>query len=203
MLQYQAVEPATLGLLRKLQLKPYLDKFYLVGGTALAMHLGHRVSVDIDLFTLEDFNPDEILTYLSSDFNTIEPLIKTNNTLLAEVEGIRVDLIKFNYPFQRIIKEDDIRLLSLEDIAPMKLDAITGRGKKKDFYDLFYLLQRFTLSEMLDLHKQKYQHSTLFHVIKSLTWFADAEDDAEPLVLDKSITWQIVKSEISKAVNLL
>jgi predicted nucleotidyltransferase component of viral defense system len=203
MLQYQAVEPATLGLLKKLLIQPYLEKFYLVGGTALALHLGHRISVDIDLFTLEDFNPEEILTYLSSDFNTIEPLIKTNNTLLAEVDGIRTDLIKFNYPFQEVIEEDNIRLLSLEDIAPMKLDAITGRGKKKDFYDLFYLLQHFTLPEMLDLHKQKYQHSTIFHVIKSLTWFEDAEPDAEPLVLDKSISWQIVKNEISKSVNQL
>lgn len=203
MLQYKAVEPVTLGLLKKLLLKPYLKKFCLVGGTALALHFGHRISVDIDLFTLEDFNPDEMLSYLTADNGTVEPLIKTKNTLLAEVDGIRVDLIKFNYPFQKIINEDNIRLLSLEDIAPIKLDAITGRGKKKDFYDLFYLLQHFTLSEMLDLHKQKYQHSTLFHVIKSLTWFEDAEPDAEPIVLDKSVTWQTVKNKISKTVNEL
>jgi len=192
-----------LGLLKKLILKPYIENFCLVGGTALALHLGHRISVDIDLFTLEDFNSDELLTNLSSDFNTIEPIIKTNNTLLVEVDSIRTDLIKFNYPFQNIIFENNIRLLSLEDIASMKLDAITGRGKKKDFYDLFYLLQRFTLPEMLDLHIQKYQHSTIFHVIKSLTWFEDAESDAEPFVLDKSVTWQTVKSEIIKTVNLL
>ena len=203
MLQYQAVEPATLGLLKKLILKPYIENFCLVGGTALALHLGHRISIDIDLFTLEDFNSDELLTNLSSDFNTIEPIIKSNNTLLVEVDSIRTDLIKFNYPFQNIIFENNIRLLSLEDIAPMKLDAITGRGKKKDFYDLFYLLQHFTLPEMLDLHIQKYQHSTIFHVIKSLTWFEDADSDAEPIVLDKSVTWQTVKSEIIKTVNLL
>ncbi|OQX78760.1 MAG: hypothetical protein B6D61_04755 [Bacteroidetes bacterium 4484_249] len=203
MLQYQAVEPATLELLKELMSKSYLDRFSLVGGTALALHLGHRISVDIDLFTLDDFNSDELLTDLSTDFNTIKPLVKTKNSLLLELDGIRTDLIKFNYPFQKIIIKDDIRLLSLEDIAPMKLDAITGRGKKKDFFDLFYLLQNFTLPELLDLYQQKYHHSTLFHVIKSLTWFEDAEIDTEPLVIDKSVTWKIVKSKIAKTVNVL
>lgn len=203
MLQYQAVEPATLGLLKELMSKSYLDKFFLVGGTALALHLRHRISVDIDLFTLEDFDSDELLTNLSADFKTIKVLTKTKNSLLIELDGIRTDLIKFNYPFQKIIVKDDIRLLSLEDIATMKLDAITGRGKKKDFFDLFFLLQHFTLPEMLDLYQQKYQHSTIFHVIKSLTWFEDAETDPAPMVLDEKITWQTVKNKISKTVNKL
>lgn len=203
MLQYQAVEPATLELLKNLILKPYIEKFCLVGGTALALYLGHRISVDIDLFTLEDFSSDELLANLSTDYKTTEPLVKTKNSLLVELEGIRTDLIKFNYPFQKVIVKDDIRLLSMEDIAPMKLDAITGRGKKKDFFDLFFLLQQFSLSEMLDLYQQKYHHSTIFHVIKSLTWFEDAETDPAPIVLDKTITWQTVKNKISKAVNKL
>jgi len=203
MLQYQAVEPATLGLLKTLLLKPYIDKFCLVGGTALALHMGHRISVDIDLFTLEDFDADELLISLTADFKNIKPLVKTKNSLLVELDGIRTDLIKFNYPFKNIIVEDSIRLLSLEDIAPMKLDAITGRGKKKDFFDLFFLLQYFSLPEMLDLHQQKFQHSTIFHVIKSLTWFEDAETDPTPNVLNKIISWQTVKSKISKTVNKL
>jgi len=203
MLQYQAVEPATLGLLKELMSKSYLDKFFLVGGTALALHLGHRISVDIDLFTLEDFNSEELLTNLSAGFNTTEPLIKTKNSLLVEINSIRTDLIKFNYPFRKVIVKDNIRLLSLEDIAPMKLDAITGRGKKKDFFDLFFLLQHFTLPEMLDLYQQKYHHSTIFHVVKSLTWFEDAETDPAPMVLDENNTWQTVKNKISKTVNKL
>ncbi len=201
MLQYQAVEPATLGLLKKLFLKSYIDDFCLVGGTALALYLGHRISVDIDLFSLKDFDSDLLLFELSNDFDTIKPIVKTKNSLLIELDNIRTDLIKFNYSFQRIIFLDNIRILALEDIAPMKIDAITGRGKKKDFYDLYYLLQKFSLPKMLELYQQKYQHSTMFHVIKSLTWFEDAEADPNPIVMDKNVTWELVKSTISKEVN--
>ncbi len=203
MLHYQAIEPATLELLKTLFHKPYIDKFCLVGGTALALHLGHRISVDIDLFSLEDFNSEELLSNLSNDFKSIDPLVKSQNSLLVYLNNIRSDFIKFGYPFLDIIVKDNIRLLALEDIAPMKLDAITGRGKKKDFFDIFYLLQHFTLPAMLDLYHQKYQHSTIFHVIKSLTWFEDAETDPAPLVLDKNITWDIVKNKISESVNKL
>ncbi len=122
---------------------------------------------------------------------------------MVEVNGIRTDLNKFNYPFQNNLEIDNIRLLGLEDIAPMKLDAITGRGKKKDFYDIFFLLQQFALPEILDLYHKKYQHSTIFHVIKSLTWFEDAETDPDPIVLDKKITWQKVKNRISETVSKL
>lgn len=200
MLQYQAVESATLELLKTLLLKPYVENFCLVGGTALALHFGHRISIDIDLFTLDNFNASELHTNLSSEFKEIELLVKTTNSLLIELNGIRTDFIKFNYPFQQVLEIDNIRLLSLEDIAPMKLDAITGRGKKKDFYDLYYLLQHFTFTEMLQLYQYKYQHSTIFHVVKSLTWFEDAESDPDPIVLDKKITWQKVKNKISETV---
>ena len=204
MLQYETVEPATLELLKKLMSQPFLNKFCLVGGTAIALQLGHRISADLDMFTLEDFDSDKLLIRLRNHFKYIEPKVKTTNSLILTLENIKTDFIKFHYPFSYpFVVYDNIRLLNLKDIAPMKLDAITGRGKKKDFYDLYFLLQQFTLPGMLKLYREKYHHATIFHVIKSLTWFADAEKDPEPMVLDKKLDWNIVKYAIVSAVNKL
>lgn len=204
MLQYETIEPATLELLKKLMLQPFLNKFCLVGGTAIALQLGHRISDDLDMFTLEDFDSDKLLIRLRNHFKHIEPKVKTTNTLILTLENIKTDFIKFHYPFSYpFVVYDNIRLLNLKDIAPMKLDAITGRGKKKDFYDLYFLLQQFTLPGMLKLYREKYHHATIFHVIKSLIWFADAEKDPEPMVLDKKLDWNIVKYAIVSAVNKL
>ncbi len=85
----------------------------------------------------------------------------------------------------------------------MKLDAISGRGKKKDFFDLYFLLQQFTLAELLELYQAKYQHTTLFHVIKSINYFEEAEEEANPIVFDKKITWAKVKKTISKEIHKL
>lgn len=98
---------------------------------------------------------------------------------------------------------DGIRLLAVEDIAPMKINAISDRGSKKDFYDLYFLLERFSLEEILALYSGKYQHSTMFHVIKSLTWFEDAEPQTPPDILDKKLTWHKVKKRILQAVTKL
>lgn len=184
--------------------KPFLDSFVLVGGTALALQIGHRTSIDLDLFTNELFSAADIYDQLGEDLHVAEPFVKDKSTLLTEIEGIKTDFIRFKYSFQRsIIHSDGIRLLHIEDIAPMKLDAITGRGKKKDFFDLYYLLQRFPLPQMLDWYAAMFQHNTLFHVWKSLTYFEDAESDGEPLVFDKMVTWEVVKSSIQKAVAAL
>ena len=94
-------------------------------------------------------------------------------------------------------------MLAIEDIAPMKLDAITGRGRKKDFYDLYYLLQKFNLEELFLFYKEKYPHQTTFHVARSLTYFADADEDAAPFVFDKELTWGNVKKKIISEVQKL
>ena len=98
---------------------------------------------------------------------------------------------------------DGIRMLAMEDIAPMKIDAIAGRGSKKDFYDLYFLLERFSLQQILEWYSAKYQHSTLFHVIKSLAYFEDAEPQALPDVLYKKASWVQVKKRIGESVSKL
>jgi predicted nucleotidyltransferase component of viral defense system len=204
MLYIETVEPNTLELLKSLMSKPYLSTFCLVGGTSLSLQIGHRKSIDLDLFSETDFDADKILENLAQDFLQIEVLTKMKGTLLTRIQGIKVDFLRFNYPNIHPIRiEDNLRLLTPEDIAPMKLDAIAGRGKMKDFYDLFFILETMTLQEVLNLHYEKFKLSTTFHLIKSLTYFEDAEDDDPPILIKTEATWSQVKKRISDAVAAL
>ena len=202
MLQYQTVEPATLELLKSLMSKDYLTPFNLVGGTALALQIGHRMSVDLDLFTPDiEFDDTELLDNLSNDFQDFSVRYRRPNAIIMMIQNVKVDFIRFKYPFFKPLHHfDGIRMVDAEDIATMKIDAITGRGKKKDFVDLYYLLQRYDLPHILELYQKKYKHVTLFHVIKSLTYFEDAEAD-EVEMLDDKVTWAMMKKTIQMAVN--
>lgn len=204
MLHHQTITSATLGLLKSLTAKPYLDDFVLVGGTALALQIGHRVSVDLDFFTATEYSADRLFETLQQDYSIQEPFVKDRSTLIVEIESVKVDFILFRYKFAHAyVRTEGLRLLALEDIAPMKLDAITGRGRKRDFFDLYFFLQRYSLPQMLGWYEAMFHHNTLFHVWKSLTYFADAEQDGDPLVFDKTVTWEKVKHTIENAVRVL
>ena len=203
MLQSQTVESNTLELLKSLMQKEYLNSFVLVGGTALALQLGNRESIDLDLFSNTDFASNELLTSLLNDYQ-----ILVNNqlsqTLITTINYVKVDFIKFHYPFIRpFLVIENIRMASLEDIAAMKLDAITGRGSKKDFYDLFFLLQHYSIDELFSFYTEKYPHQTTFHVARSLTYFDDADIQPSPIVFDKTITWETVKKKIISVIQSL
>lgn len=203
MLQFQTVESNTLELLRSLMQKEYLNSFVLVGGTALALQLGNRKSVDLDLFSNTDFSSNELLISLLDDYQ----IVVTNQlpkTLISTINEVEVDFIKFHYPFIRpFVVIENIRMASIEDIAAMKLDAITGRGSKKDFYDLFFLLKQYSINELFSFYTEKYPHQTTFHVARSLTYFEDAEMQPNPAVFDKTITWEVVKQKIISCIQTL
>ena len=118
-----------------------LDHYYLVGGTALALQLGHRISVDLNLFTSQPIDKSGLLDALQTSF---EVLVETEgaNMLITNINAIKVDFVKMSYPvlFPPIVKEG-VRMLEIRVIAPMKLKAVTQRGSKKDFYDIYYLLE--------------------------------------------------------------
>ena len=201
MLQTRTVESRTLELLKNLVAKPYLESFFLVGGTALALQMGHRVSVDLDFFTITDFDQDELLADLRQTFEVIVE-VRSPSILITRIDGVKVDFVRFRYKILfPALHIDGVRMLELRDIAPMKLDAVTKRGSKKDFYDIYFLLSKMPLSEILELYAQKFEHTTIFHVIKSLTYFDDAEEQPDPIVFEKKHTWEKVKTTLEKAAQ--
>lgn len=201
MLHYQTVEPNTLELLKSLMEKPYLQQFILVGGTALSLQIGHRKSVDLDMFTIEDFATDDIVPLQSTDYD-LKIIFQNPKTLICSINDIKMDFIRFKYKIIRpIVETDNIRLVSVDDIAGMKLDAITGRGKKKDFFDLYYLLKIYSIEKLFDLFLEKYPHQTLLHVARSMSYFVDAAPD--PFVFDKTVTWEKVKQAIANQIRKL
>ena len=200
MLHLETVEPHTLGLIKRLMSLEILKSFDLVGGTALALQIGHRKSVDIDLFTPNDFSGEELLFDLKPSFSVTPSLVK-NNTLLCYIEDVKVDFVKFREPnIEPLIEEDGIRMKSIKDIACMKLAALSGRGAKKDFYDIYFLLNLFTLDEMLDWYKKKTGHNVVMHVLRSLAYFEDAEETETPVLL-KEADWDRVKKAITQKAN--
>jgi Nucleotidyl transferase AbiEii toxin, Type IV TA system len=202
MLHTQTVEPITLGLLKKLMADDALGQFNLVGGTALSLQIGHRKSIDLDMFSQSDFEADTVLQHLTEAGYEPQVTHLQKQTLIGSIQGIKVDFIRFRYPFANaVLVVDGIRMANIKDIACMKIDAIMGRGRKKDFFDLYFLLQHFTLPDIMGWYAEMFKHSTLFHVYKSLTWFEDADLDGEIDAIDKKINWQKVKKTIVKAVE--
>jgi len=184
--------------------KPYLKGFNLVGGTSLSLQLGHRISYDLDLFCTDPFDTLELKTQLSEDFPIFQVEMERTNSLITTINNTKVDFIRFRYEFSYpLIMEGKIRMVNIKDIAPMKIDAISGRGKKKDFFDLYFLLKLFTLPELLTLYQEKYKHTTIFHIIKSINYFDDAEIENDPIVVDRKVTWLKVKKTIIKEIQKL
>ena len=207
MLQYGTVNKGTLGLLKELMTMPELKDFFLVGGTALALRLGHRFSIDLDLFTLEEFDSESLLTDIKAKFEVTE-VEKSKNTLNLSIEfpknsdnNVKIDLIRYAYPLLKPVAEiDGIRLLEIEDIIPMKLSAVAARGSKKDFYDIYFLLKGYTLEDMFGFFDRKFDNMNKFHIIKSLTYFDDADKETDPKTTEK-ITWKKIKQAILREVR--
>ena len=154
-LHYEAAPEPLAGMLRRLMEEELLAPFQLVGGTALALRFGHRVSVDIDLFSGQAFDVAPIADLLRTNYS-IRSLETATNTIRGTVAGIKLDIISHRYPAVGApVSIDGIRMASLEDIAAMKLNAIANRGSKKDFWDYAELLNRFSRDEMLLFFSEK------------------------------------------------
>ncbi len=202
MLYTRTVEPRTFELLKKLMDLEVLKGFYLVGGTAIALQKGHRFSIDLDLFTPYPFDNDQVIEKLIETFESFILKSEGKQMIFAEIEDVKVDLVKMNYPilFETTLDEN-IRMLHINDIAPMKLKAMVQRGSKKDFFDIYYILQDMSLSTLLELYKSKFNQNEIFHVIKSLSYFEDAESDFNPIVYDPKIDWNTIKENLKIELN--
>lgn len=194
-LHREAVSNELMELLGKLMQAPELAAFQLVGGTALALRFGHRQSIDLDLFTHAAFDAPRLGKWLEGAFSLEETTIE-ENTILGQINGIKADFIAHQYPLiGDVATINGLRLLSVEDIAAMKLNAIANRGSKKDFWDYAELLQYFDREKLLAFFAQKYPNSSRWNVEKSLSYFDDAERDPDPIDLTGQ-TWEQVKAAI-------
>jgi predicted nucleotidyltransferase component of viral defense system len=200
MLQTATVHPATLAILKKVMQMPEIQQFNLVGGTSLSLQIGHRISVDLDLFTYQDYDSSKIIQALQP-LGDLDILVDNPPFLQSRLDDVKLDFLKFSYPFvQDYIEIDGVRLVSIENIAIMKLLAIARRSVKKDFIDLYFMLERYRLEEIVQVFETKLPHVDMFHILKSLTYFGDAESDGDPKMLIKA-PWKNVKKVIVQKVN--
>ena len=199
MLQTQTVVPDLLELLNKLMSEELFSEFNLVGGTSLALQLGHRNSIDIDLFGIQEI--DQILFEDKlREFGKVEISQASKNILITKINDIKVDFVNYKYPLLTdYLVVENIRMLSTRDIAAMKLNAIMGRGSRKDFVDLYFLLEEFSMNEILNFYKQKYADGSEFLVVKSLTYFEDADLQPQPKMF-AAFDCEICKQKITEEV---
>lgn len=209
MLYYSTVSELLKNSLIELMKSHVFNDFRLVGGTALSLQIGHRESIDIDLFS--------DLEYGTLDFGTIEKYLTENfqyvdflNIIPAmgksyfvgedKENAIKLDLYYTDTFIQPYIEVDGIRMATIEEIIAMKIDVIQRGGRKKDFWDLHDLLPTYDISQMLDLHKQRYPY---IHdrdlIIQNFTFFEQADEDFNPICF-KGKYWEFIKEDFEEII---
>ena len=200
------------NILNRLSSLEELKQFRLVGGTALSLQLGHRISVDIDLFTdapygSVDFDAlDQVITnmfaYADIGMNENSGIGKSYYIGNSKETAVKVDLFytdTFRYP---MVEYERIRLSGLEEIVAMKLEVIGQGGRKKDFWDIHELMNYFSWEEMLSFYETKYPYSyTCDEILCKLTDFKSVEYDFEPICL-KEKHWDLIKLDIEESIAL-
>ncbi len=203
MLQLKTINSATCALLQQMSAMAAMSEFSLAGGTALALQLGHRISIDLDFFTLNTFDTEEIFELLENEFQVSNCTHGQNAiSLFVMYQGmeIKLDMLRHRYPLLKTVQQiDNIRLYSMEDIAAMKLNAIANRGAKKDFYDIYALLKYYSLQELLLLFEKKYHQLNSYTVTKSLVYFVDADQEPDPVSL-ANVSWDEIKAQFKDMV---
>ena len=205
MLQTQKVEPGTFAILKRLLLVPELSAFDLVGGTALSLLYGHRLSIDLDIFCHIPFKNQDIAKGLQTEFEDefVWEDDQSKFGIFCFIHGVKVDIVCYPHPLigprQNV---EGIRMYSVQDLMAKKIQAILGRRQKKDFWDIAELLNHFSVAEFIDAHHKKFPlQLLLISIPQAMTYFADAEETNTPVSL-KGQKWETIKSIISKKVNI-
>ncbi|NPV53614.1 MAG: nucleotidyl transferase AbiEii/AbiGii toxin family protein [Firmicutes bacterium] len=176
------------------------SRFYIAGGTAAALQLGHRLSYDFDFFSREEFDPVTLIQRLAS-LGSFSLTGEAWCTVHGILDGVRVSFMTYKYPLLFPVKRfKGIDIADLRDIALMKITAISSRGSKKDFIDLYVICKEvIPVNELLKLLEDKYKGTgySLYHIIRSLAFFDDAERDVDPITLTR-ITWTEVKEYFTR-----
>lgn len=197
MLQTTTVEKRTLELLKQLQSQSELSDFHLAGGTALALYLGHRKSIDLDLFTPYPFNTTRLEHFLVTKFG-FQGDYSEQNTLKGRIDGVKIDCITHPYPLlQNPLEEEGVRLYSQPDIIAMKLSAIADNGSRlKDFIDIAYLSTQYSFQEMLGFYVQKFPTSSPLRPLKGITYFDDIDHEETVVMLESTYSWQKITDRL-------
>ena len=181
-----------------------LKEAYLAGGSALALHLGHRYSLDFDFFTQKHFDSETFAKQLKKIGNFQKSQL-LDDTILGIFNTVKFSLFHYDYPL--IAKLHDflrIKIADPKDIAAMKLESIVGRGNKRDFIDLYFLAQKYQLEEIFSFYNQKYKilANEIYTILKAISFFADAEKTQMPKMI-KKVSWSKIKRFFEKeAVRL-
>jgi predicted nucleotidyltransferase component of viral defense system len=197
--------------LNKLMKIEELKSFRLVGGTSLSLQIGHRMSVDIDLFTdaaYDSIDFDRIDEVICSTFPTVEMGYGGNHSMGKSYFGgtSKEDLVKLDFFYTDsfvfpLLIEQDIRFARLEEIAAMKIEVIGNNGRKKDFWDLHELMDHFSLNQMIEFYEKRYPYSlTKKEIISQLTFFDNADEDFDPICL-RNKYWELIKLDFEEKIR--
>ena len=210
MLHYKTVNNLLKEVLLQLMAAKAFENFRLVGGTSLSLQIGHRESIDIDLFSDVDYGEidfDAIEKYLEANYKYVDHLSNIipgigKSYLIGEDKdnALKLDIFYTDKFIQPIYLEDTIRMATIEEIIAMKLDVVQRGGRKKDFWDLHELFEKYSLNQMLDLHEQRYPYthdSDL--IIQNFTDFSLADDEFNPVCF-KGKYWEFIKEDIEEII---
>lgn len=178
---------------------------YLAGGTALALQLGHRTSLDFDFYTKKHLDPADLYEKIEKIFGKdVSQAGQAKDTLFCNIKGVDVSFFWYQYPLLRKpIKILGVNTASVEDIAAMKLIAISRRPAERDYVDVFFLLKRFELKEMFLFAKKKYPNINSYFSLRALTYFEDLRKDERRKIkiLDETFSWEKAKGKILEEVK--
>ena len=197
MLHTETVARSTLELLKMLESESVMSNFNLAGGTSLALYLGHRISVDLVLFTPESFDAGKLEIFLRDKYGFRTDFME-KNTLKGTIDGVKIDCITHSYGYlEKPYTESDIRLYSMEDIVAMKLSAIADNGSRlKDFIDIAFLSTRFPFNSMLRLYERKFPGSNLIRPFKAITYFDDIDFEEDIVMLNGKYDWKLIERRL-------
>ena len=196
MLSFQTLYPNTLELLKTLAQTPILSNMRLVGGTALALQYAHRRSVDLDFLGQTTESVEELSDALKECVGNLTLLSASKTIRVYNIWDIKVDIVNYSYPWiDEALKENGILLASPKDIAAMKVNAVMGRGTKKDFIDIYFLLQHYSFEQLMQFYLEKYADGSEYRALLSMTYFADADPQPMPYMFI-NVTWESIKEKI-------
>jgi hypothetical protein len=193
----------TQRVLETLNSSAIVKDFYLAGGSALALYYGHRLSVDLDWFN-DNFSPNPLFRKKLSDLGDLTVNEESEGTFHGSLDGVKISFLRYPYPLldNKTKYQENVYLASKKDIAVMKLEAVAGRGTYKDFIDVYFLLEEYTIEELFSFLKEKFKGIDYneTHLIKSLNYFEDVEKSEMPKMI-KEINWDDVKKKLNKTVE--